>query len=302
MRRDGQALRMRIAELLSANGDVLATHELAALGVTAYELHLAVATGEILRPRRGWYCSAGLSAVAVQAIRVGGRLGCTSAAAHHGLWTRGSRLHVDVPRNAARLRDPHQPRRIRAAQWNPRVHWAAYTGSRITASPIEALAAMCLCEPPERVVAAVDSALRFKRITVSEWAACTSQLPRRLRDLIAGVDARSESITESVMRFRLRALGIHAWPQQRIAGVGRVDFVIGDRLIIEVDGRAYHSDPKRFEADRSRDARASARGFRVLRFSYKQVFERWSEVRAAIVASMARGDHLRSVGDSPNEG
>ena len=95
------------------------------------------------------------------------------------------------------------------------------------------------------------------------------------------------------MRFRLAMLGIATRSQVAIAGVGSVDFVIGTALVIEVDGKQYHTDEVRFEKDRRRDARLSALGYRVLRFSYRQVFERWSEVRAAIVAAIARGDSSR---------
>jgi very-short-patch-repair endonuclease len=89
-------------------------------------------------------------------------------------------------------------------------------------------------------------------------------------------------------------LGIEPRLQVRISGVGRVDMVIGDRLVLEIDGYAYHSDKERFEADRRRDARLSARGYRVLRFSYDQIFNHWSEVKSAILAAIARGDHLAS--------
>lgn len=94
------------------------------------------------------------------------------------------------------------------------------------------------------------------------------------------------------MRVRLQGLGIEPRLQVRIPGVGRVDLLIGTRLVVEVDGRAYHSDPQDFERDRTRDARLSIRGYRVLRFSYQQVMSRWGEVKGAILAALARGDHL----------
>ena len=53
----------------------------------------------------------------------------------------------------------------------------------------------------------------------------------------------------------------------------RVDFLIGGWLIIEVDGKRYHVEDEQFEADRERDALFAAWGYRVLRFSYKQVVE-----------------------------
>lgn len=77
-----------------------------------------------------------------------------------------------------------------------------------------------------------------------------------------------------------------------IPGVGRVDFVIGAFLVVEVDGAEYHTDPERFEADRHRDAMLSIRGYRVLRFSYRQVIHAWHEVEAAVLAAVVRGDHL----------
>lgn len=151
---------------------------------------------------------------------------------------------------------------------------------------------MIWCCSPEVVVAAVDSALQAGYLSMADWQEDIRNIPRRLRRLLSRIDGRSESIIESLARFRLQQIGIEPRLQVTIMGVGRVDFLIGSRLVIEVDGRAYHSDPERFEADRRRDARLSTRGYRVLRFSYKQVTERWSEVKAAITAAIARGDHL----------
>jgi len=73
--------------------------------------------------------------------------------------------------------------------------------------------------------------------------------------------------------------------------LGRVDFVIGDGLVIEADGAEFHTDRASFEDDRRRDAILAALGFRVLRFSYTQIREHPVEVWAAIGAALARGDH-----------
>jgi very-short-patch-repair endonuclease len=75
-----------------------------------------------------------------------------------------------------------------------------------------------------------------------------------------------------------------------IAGVGRVDFVIGDRLVVEVDSEQYHTDPAKYEGDRRRDAALSILGLRVLRFSYHQIMDEWSTVDRAVMAAVARGD------------
>ena len=83
----------------------------------------------------------------------------------------------------------------------------------------------------------------------------------------------------------MRRHGLRVRQQVQI-GVDRVDVLIGDRLVIELDGREFHDH----DADRMRDARLSVRGYRVLRFSYWQVMNDWRAVEASVMASIARGD------------
>jgi very-short-patch-repair endonuclease len=146
---------------------------------------------------------------------------------------------------------------------------------------------MALCQSPERTVAAVDSALRAGHLTLTQWMRDIEGLPTRLRDLLSDVDQASESITESITRFRLRRLGFAPRLQVSIAGVGRVDMMIGRRLIIELDGWTFHQSRESFEADRRRDALLTALGYRVLRFTYRQVTRAWHEVAAAISAAVS---------------
>ncbi|CAN5202321.1 hypothetical protein BH09ACT5_BH09ACT5_19030 [soil metagenome] len=228
-----------------------------------------------------------------QAVRVGGRLTCVSAARMLGLATlRSPKVHVSVVPHASRLRSP-QDARIRFSH-EAVVHWTdGRDGDRATRSALQSLLDMAYCRPPEQTIAAVDSALRIGLLTRDEWTGSCAGMTGKLRRMLAQVDARAESITESLTRTRLVGLGIHPRIQVKIAGVGRVDFLIGTALVIEVDGFAYHSDAEVFERDRRRDATLSVLDHRVLRFSYKQVTQRWSEVKSAILAAVARGDHLR---------
>jgi very-short-patch-repair endonuclease len=68
--------------------------------------------------------------------------------------------------------------------------------------------------------------------------------------------------------------------------------MIGDRLVVEIDGREHHSSREQFEVDRRRDAALSARGYRSLRFSYRQVMHHWVTVEQAILGACVRGHHL----------
>lgn len=90
------------------------------------------------------------------------------------------------------------------------------------------------------------------------------------------------------MKLELVRLRLRFQQQVHVVGVGRVDFLIGDCLVIEVDSKEHHSDAYR---DRRRDAELSARGFRVLRFMYSQILFEWPSVESAILAAVGRGDH-----------
>jgi very-short-patch-repair endonuclease len=197
-------------------------------------------------------------------------------------------VHVAVERNACQLRRPRDAHaRLREA--DALVHWRTRTGgSRLTVDPIEAVLDLAACSGPELAAASAESL----------WRQRPHLAPRLLR-AIAGlaepfrwVEGSCESGTEFLTRMRLGRRGIALRPQVVISDVGRVDFVLGERLVIEVDGAQYHTDPEQFEADRRRDAVLSSLGFRVLRFSYRQVMERWQEVEAAVIGARARGDHL----------
>lgn len=269
-----------------------ATHELLSDGWTARQLSRSVAIGEIVRVRQGWYTVPETTELLQRAARVGGRLTCAPAARIYGLSAMNTpALHVAVHRNSGRLRSPVDHRR-RLGE-DAVIHWND-EGPLIPPirTPFEVLTDMALCETPEFTIAAVDSAIRLGLIEREDWMSHATTLPNRLAALLHQVDGRSESITESLCRVRLRAIGIVPRLQVEITEVGRVDFVLGERQVVEVDGWEYHSDRERFENDRRRDALLSARGYRVLRFSYRQVMERWSQVEAAILGALARGDHL----------
>jgi very-short-patch-repair endonuclease len=73
----------------------------------------------------------------------------------------------------------------------------------------------------------------------------------------------------------------------RVAGY-EVDFLWpGERLVVEVDGYAFHSTRAAFERDRVRDADLQAHGYRVLRFSWRRLAEAPEAVITAIATALA---------------
>ncbi|MCS5496191.1 endonuclease domain-containing protein [Cnuibacter physcomitrellae] len=256
---------------------------LRAAGYRDRELWDAVAAGHLIRVRRGWYAVPDAPPSAVRAVRLGGRLTGVSALPSYGVWTPpdDERLHVCVSGDATRLRDPDS----RRTPFRPRpdvvLHWR---DDPPEAQPwrvplLHALATMS-DTPRDHLVAVADSIVRGRLASQADLVETSHGAPH-LAGLAASLDPRCESGAESVARVRMLASGLQAEPQVQI-GPHRVDFVLGGRLVIEIDGREHHASPDAFERDRRRDAELTALGYTVLRFSYRQVLYDWPSCLAAI--------------------
>ncbi len=273
-------------------GGVAATFELLADGHTSHRLTRAVRSGEVIRARQGHYVSPRLTEDEVRAVRVGGRLTGLSGARRLGIWTpTSSPLQVRTDANARALRSPDDPKRRLGAD-EARVRWRdpSRIGNRTTMSALDCLDDILRTESSRIAFACLESALHQGLVSRAEVAGLVARAPRNVRRAVEGAGRDSESGTESLMSFDLRRAGIAFRQQVVIDGVGRVDFLIGRMLVIEVDGAAHHSTPQSFERDRARDARSSIRGYRVLRFSYRQLMRDPEPVMRAIIAAIARGD------------
>ena len=86
-----------------------------------------------------------------------------------------------------------------------------------------------------------------------------------------------------------RDLKVPIIPQAWIAG-HRVDFLIGDRLVLQIDG-GHHVGAQR-EADIEHDAALMLLGYHVVRVDYRQIIDRWHTVQDMIARAVAQGLHL----------
>ncbi|MEO7006395.1 MAG: DUF559 domain-containing protein [Terrimesophilobacter sp.] len=279
-------------------GGIAATHELLRDGHTSHQLTAAVRSGEVIRLRQGHYGCPELSQSEQQAVRVGGRLNALSAAQFLGIWS-PTPLHLDVavPSDARALRSPID-RTVRlktltrsgvVVTWNdPRL-----LGTRSVLDPLFCLDAIIRSQPAIVAFAAVESALHLGLVTRVSWRRYVDSVPRRRRGRLTNVSHLSDSGGESLLKFHLLALRLPFAQQVKVPGVGRVDFLIGECLVLEVDGAEFHTTREAFEEDRRRDALLSSLGYRVLRFSYNQINKRWPVVEAAILTAISRDDHRR---------
>lgn len=278
-------------------GGVAATFELLRDGHTSYALARAVRDGSVIRARQGHYVTPELHPLEIAAVRVGGRLTGVSGARRHGIWSPlRSTLHIAVNPDARALRTPRDPRRrlVELARPGVIVAWTGRPepGTRSLVGIGGCLLEICRREKPRVAFAAIESALHLGLVSTREWSRLASCLPIAARSALTAVGQLSESGGESLARFGMLSAGIPHRQQVSIATVGRIDFLIGSRLVVEIDGAQFHTSREQFEEDRRRDAQLSRLGYRVLRFSYTQVSDRWDEVLAAIGAAIGRGDHL----------
>jgi very-short-patch-repair endonuclease len=254
---------------------IYSSQRLAGLGMSPRDLRRAVADGRLTRIRRGWFAAAGAVPDAVTAVRVGGILTATSAARPLGLWALSDdRVHVLVPRNASRL---HLDRAELGIDRGVCVHWAKVRISREVpvADPLQVVVDSDHCQPRVTAVALADSALNRGLLAMEVLEV---SLPR----LAPWCDPASQSGTESIVRVQLRRHGVKVRTQARIRGVGCVDLLVGDRLVIECDSVAYH-DGYQSERDYERDQQLLAQGYLVLRLKYSHVIHEWSRVEALVL-------------------
>ena len=185
---------------------------------------------------------------------------------------------ITVPRNRSRVSEPgwvvcrrDVPQRV------------LKDGTRVT-QPAHTVLDLAAVLPLHEAVAAGDSALRKKLV-----------LPRQMRELSAGLwgrgrteaqavvallEPKSGSVLESLLRVLLVTSGIPTPVSQALILDGRDEIERVDlcwrpqRLIVEADGYAFHSDRAAYRRDRERMNHLERLGWRVLRFTREDVVGR----------------------------
>lgn len=257
-------------------------------GFSAEDIRRAVRHGTLVRLRSGWLATPQANSKVVRAVRSGGVLGCASALAFYGAWDlRDYGIHI------------YRSQRGRQAAAARGLYWCSSPKTRLASNvavlPIpQALVQAAYCLSAYDFVTVADSLVHRRMITLPALQSTLAGLSARIDRMVAQLDV-AESGTESLVRLRLRAKGIGVRPQVVIPGVGRVDLLIGNRLVLEVDSREHHTDPLAYERDRCRDQELVRLGFAVMRVTYEQVMYGWPPVEARILAFVRAGWHRRSV-------
>jgi very-short-patch-repair endonuclease len=94
------------------------------------------------------------------------------------------------------------------------------------------------------------------------------------RLLLQAADEGTRSAAERLFAQLLRNAGITGWKANQSVVGYEVDFRFGDaKLVVEVDGFAFHSDPDAFRRDRRKQNAIALAGYQVLRFTWLDLTE-----------------------------
>ncbi|MGJ0389857.1 endonuclease domain-containing protein [Microbacterium sp. CGR1] len=189
-------------------------------------------------------------------------------------------MHVAASPHAARLRVPSKVV----------VHWSRPVVPRdpdeVVDNVVNILSLVAQCQPLETALVIWESALNKRLLDRALLEAF--DLPPAARELLVRVRPFSDSGLETIVVSRLRWLNVAMLPQAWVHG-HRVDLLIGERLVVQIDG-ATHTGAQR-TSDIEHDAQLMLRGYHVLRFSYEQIMDRWPDVQAVIMEAIAQGRH-----------
>jgi hypothetical protein len=158
----------------------------------------------------------------------------------------------------------------------------------------------CLVLLPEaEAQSLLDRALNRSWLTLDQLATSVQARlgrrgTRRLFRLLRIAGDGSRSAAERLMAHLLTSAGISCWAAnvpmrdaRGLIGVGDIVFEAA-RLVIELDGWAYHVTAGQFQRDRERQNRLVAAGWTVLRFTWHDLTKRPEYVIASIAALLGQ--------------
>lgn len=273
--------RMDPVDELRRRGGVARTRTILDAGVSPHALRRAREAGTVTRPRNGWLALPDADRLAVGAAARGVLISCLTLAARRGLWVPDARcIHVAARPHSSRFQVPE----------GTVVHWSAGIVPRhsdaVEDDLCNALVLVARCQPRETARVVWESALN--RQLVDRLALQRLPLPSAARAVLEQARPYADSGLETIVIHRLGWLRVPMLPQAWILG-HRVDLLVGDRLIVQLDG-ATHTGEQRTR-DITHDALLTLQGYHVLRFSYEPVMHQWPHVQQIITEAIAQGLH-----------
>ena len=274
----GAAVDLAISALARRQHDLVARAQLLALGISGRAIDRRLERGRLRPVHRGVYTvrqtALGNEGRWMAAVLLGGDgavLSHRSAAAHWGIrrWA-----------GVAETTLPHRRRQCKAV----RFHYGQIAADEITTRhriPTTGVSRtvfdLAAVEPPSRVEAAMAEADAHRLTDAVSIDTLLERYPRRkgaqvLRAILKLGAARTRSELEIAF---LELLDLHGLPRPETnvwLGEFEVDCLWRDqRVIVELDSREFHDTAAAFEADRERDRKLAAAGWRVIRITWRHL-------------------------------
>jgi very-short-patch-repair endonuclease len=293
-----------IGALAARQHGVIARRQLLAAGVTTKAIHVRHRAGRLLRVHVGVYAVGhvqlrreGWCLAAVLAAGPGAALSHRDAAALLGLLPPGSHRRTEV----TTTRRFASTERIRV--YGPRSLAAEDVTTRDgipTTAIARTLVDLASVLTADRLAKALGEADRLRLLDVPTVERTLARTSGRhgpghstMREALRQLEAHGPTLTHSELEDRFLSLVVrtHGLPRPSmnayVAGF-KVDALWPiERLVVELDGWAFHHHRAAFQGDRTRDARLATAGYAVLRFTYADVMERPAWMAQTIGAMLA---------------
>jgi very-short-patch-repair endonuclease len=202
-------------------------------------------------------------------------LTCLSAAPTYQLWTlhEPRSLHLSPGHRAAPLGTV-----VHGRCFHPRHPWLPVAG--LADVLIHALRCLPTVESLVMVQSAAgrgDISLDFLRRKLPGNRNAVS------RAVLDQVIPRADSLLEVLANYHFVRARLHVRRHVEIAGVGEVDFLVEDGLIVEIDGGS-HLEARQVKKDRNRNNASVVGGHLVLRYGYNDVVYHPERMVAEVLA------------------
>jgi very-short-patch-repair endonuclease len=277
-------MTIHLANWMLDHNHVAHSRDLITAGYTRHQIRRAVDAGHLERVRRSWLVTRRCTMEHRAAAEVSGRVTCVTAAKRLGLWQGATaEVHLAVPATSSRI--------VSAGNV---LHWGAgpVPVARFTVDDavLNVLFHTARCCDRDDAVAIWEAALRKKVVTLAQLRR-TAWHSTKADEVLSLVGTLSDSYLETRFLAIMRSCGLEVRQQMLIDG-HPVDALIGERLIIQLDGFEFHGEAKDRRKDLRQDARLVLLGYTVLRFDYQQVLFDHEYVQETILNAIAQGLYL----------
>lgn len=266
---------MEIETFLAARAGLARASVLQGAGFTRTTIGKAVAAGRIMRIRRGVYSLPREAGVLGLALKHNALVTCLSAAPAYGLWT----LNEAGPVHLVPGHKPTPPGALAHGRCLHAQHpWLPVAGLA------DVLIHALRCLPELESLVMVQCAVQRGDISADFLR---RKLPGNrnghAREILDSVIPRADSVLEVLANFHFRRAGLHVRRHVQLPGVGEVDFLIEDCLVVETDG-GTHLEPKQVKKDRKRNNATVVGGRLGLRYGYDDVVNHPARMVAEVLA------------------